>query len=55
MSTVAGQYEQLKVDVGEIVILMANTGHRGTPSLGDDSPMLFMYWDRSYRPREIKA
>ena len=49
MSTVAGQYEQLKVDAGDIVVMMANTGHRGTPSAGDDSPLLFMYWDRSYR------
>ena len=49
LSTVPGQYEQLHVDAGDIVILMANTGHRGTPSSGDDSPMLSMYWDRSYR------
>ena len=42
-------FEQLQVDAGDIVILMANTGHRGTPSSGDDSPLLFMYWDRSYR------
>jgi hypothetical protein len=49
MSPVAGTFEQLQVDAGDIVILMANTGHRGTPSLGDDSPLLFMYWDMSYR------
>ena len=49
MSPVAGTFEQLQVDAGDIVILMANTGHRGTPSSGDDSPLLFMYWDRSCR------
>lgn len=55
MSTEAGKYEQLHVDAGDIVIVMANTGHRGTPSSGDDSPMLFMYWDRSYRLQRDKG
>ena len=55
MSTVAGKFEQLHVDAGDIVIVMANTGHRGTASSGDDSPMLFMYWDRSYRLQRDKG
>ena len=47
-STVPDEYEKVHVDAGDIVVLMANTAHRGTPSAGDDSLMLFMYWDRSY-------
>ena len=34
---------------------MANTAHRGTISEGDDSPLLFMYWDRSYRVQRDKG
>ena len=35
MSTVKDQFEQLHVDAGDIVVMMANTGHRGTISAGD--------------------
>ena len=47
VSTAAGQFEQLQVDAGDIVVMLANKGHRGTPSAADESPLLFMYWDRS--------
>ena len=39
----SGTFEQLRVGAGDIVVLMANTAHRGTISEGDDSPLLFMY------------
>ena len=38
----SGTFEQLRVGAGDIVVLMANTAHRGTISEGDDSPLLFM-------------
>ena len=44
-----GVFEQVSVQAGDIVVMMANTTHRGTISGGDDSPLLFMYWDRSYK------
>ena len=50
-----GAFEQISVQAGDIVVLMANTAHRGTISEGDDSPLLFMYWDRSYRVQRDKG
>ena len=44
-----GAFEQSSFQAGDVVVLMANAAHRGTISEGDDSPLLFMYWDRSYK------
>ena len=52
-----GHAFQPSVQAGDIVVLMANTAHhdRGTISKGDDSPLLFMYCDRSYRVQRDKV